>query len=228
MSRRDVNQEIAIARHLQEYDDSILCAFGPDFFDGARKGAGFGGIFTAWLAWRSFVDLKNDHRECDALLPGQRIPNQWTIPRGFRSRPFFTLGCVSLGITTVMKAAKFYLANYRYQEFVADDVGFALLQSLYGSMSGSEPQFKDFLNEVLTKPSHGSSALNKEALVDEQRKSPRVVTDFLLRNATHVCEREPPSFWDGVAVGLVGSIMDCYLPAKPIQTYYGMRCGVSL
>lgn len=34
-----------------------------------------------------------------------------------------------------------------------------------------------------------------------------------------------PSFWDGFAVGCVGSVMDADLPQQPIHRYLGMRCG---
>lgn len=35
-----------------------------------------------------------------------------------------------------------------------------------------------------------------------------------------------PTFWDGVAVAFLGSVMDCYLPQKPVQRYYNMRAGM--
>lgn len=35
-----------------------------------------------------------------------------------------------------------------------------------------------------------------------------------------------PTFWDGVAVAFVGSVMDCYLPQKPVQKYHNMHGGL--
>jgi hypothetical protein len=35
-----------------------------------------------------------------------------------------------------------------------------------------------------------------------------------------------PTFWDGVAVAFLGSVMDCYLPQKPVLKYYNMHVGL--
>jgi hypothetical protein len=34
-----------------------------------------------------------------------------------------------------------------------------------------------------------------------------------------------PTFWDGFAVGCIGSVMDADLPQQPAHRYLGMRCG---
>lgn len=38
--------------------------------------------------------------------------------------------------------------------------------------------------------------------------------------------RRPPTFWDGVVMGLLCSIMGCYVPQKPLHTYYNMSFGM--
>lgn len=35
-----------------------------------------------------------------------------------------------------------------------------------------------------------------------------------------------PTFADGVAVAFLGSVLDCYVPQKPVQKYYNMHAGV--
>nr|CCC93707.1 conserved hypothetical protein [Trypanosoma congolense IL3000] len=222
-------QKLIAALHLKEQDDALLCAFGPDFFNGARVGAGCGGVFTAYLAWRSFVDLRKDHRLCDVSLPKHMHDNSWTIKRGFRSRPFFTVGCIALSITTVLKTAKFCLASYRYQEFVADDIGFELLKEMYAG-SCEEQHELEVLTQALSNPNgidKTPSVANAPPVGGNGSKG-TALTELLVGRASSVCEREPPSFWDGVAVGVMGSVMDCYLPSKPLYSYYNMRCGMPL
>ncbi|ORC93088.1 uncharacterized protein TM35_000024140 [Trypanosoma theileri] len=232
--------EAAISFYFQQKDDELLCAFGPDFFDGARKGAAGGGLFTAWLTRRTFIDIKEDYREYEVTLPQHMRDKCWTLTRGFRTRPFFTLGCVSLALTTLMKSIKFSLANYRYQEFVEDDIGFELLQKMYSNTPGGDEDFKKFLNEslknqnspvtsiindVANTPSVVTTSTSASGVLNSKKTT---LTDALIEDATISREQKPPSFWDGVAVGLMGSVMDCYLPSKPIYSYYGMRCGMRI
>ncbi|SCU71613.1 uncharacterized protein TEOVI_000319400 [Trypanosoma equiperdum] len=225
----DEKHELAVALRLKEEDDALLCAFGPDYFNGARVGAGCGGVFTAFLAWWSFVDLKEDHKLCDSALPTHMRDRSWSIRRGFHSRPFFTVGCVALGITTLMKATKFCLANYRYQEFAADDIGFELLKSMYVSSPEGHRQFEAFVKKtignekVLELPSPSTNFATGGKIRNNQN-----LTETLVSSTSSFCDRKPPSFWDGVAVGIMGSVMDCYLPCKPLYSYYGMRCGMRL
>ncbi|KEG14991.1 hypothetical protein DQ04_00231170 [Trypanosoma grayi] len=214
-----------VSFYLQEQDDAVLCAFGCDYFDGARKGAACGGLFTAWLARRTYVDLRDDYMEYAASIPRHMRDNSWTIIRGFRTRPFFTVGCISLVMTTLMKSVKFTLANYRYQEFVADDMDFELLEKELSSTPEGKSELERLFKEV-------SKTTTAASLRDDAAgtRGPRgqTVTNTLMKEASQVCERSAPTFWDGVAVGLMGSIMDCYLPSKPVYNYYGMRCGMRI
>lgn len=221
----DEAREVAVALHLREKDDAVLCAFGRDFFDGARKGAASGGLFTAWLTRRTFIDLRDDYKEYEADLPRHMRCSSWTISRGFRTRPFFTLGCMSLALTTLLKVAKFTLANRRYQEFVADDVGFELLQAMCADSHGEKDELNRLLDVEL-----GASKTGPVSTPERDVKTPndqaKSLTRRLVAEAADVSERRAPTFWDGVAVGLLGSVMDCYLPSKPVYCYYGMRCGM--
>ncbi|KAH9582152.1 hypothetical protein LSM04_006330 [Trypanosoma melophagium] len=236
----------AISLYFQQKDDELLCAFGPDFFDGARKGAAGGGLFTAWLTRRSFIDIKEDYREFEVTLPQHMRNKCWTITRGFRTRPFFTLGCVSLALTTLMKSIKFCLANYRYQEFVMDDIGFELLQKMYSNTPGGKEDLNKLLGESLKKQNTPVTPIRNDITGNSSRTTiadtstttatasnalisrKTTLTDSLMEEATILGEQKSPSFWDGVAVGLMGSVMDCYLPSKPIYSYYGMRCGMRI
>ncbi|EKF27704.1 hypothetical protein MOQ_008565 [Trypanosoma cruzi marinkellei] len=220
-------RKAAVAFYLQEQDDAVLCAFGRDYFDGARRGAACGGVFTAWLSRRTYVDLRDDFKKYEADLPRHLRRGKWTISRGFRTRPFLTLGCISLVLTTLMKSVKFTLANHRYQEFLADDIGFTLLEQMYANLPEGNERLEKFLDEALTN-SRTASASSTDGVSNSRMPHTKTVTSTLLQETSPLCERKPPSFWDGVAVGLMGSIMDCYLPSKPVYNYYGMRCGMRI
>ncbi|RNF17909.1 uncharacterized protein Tco025E_04654 [Trypanosoma conorhini] len=227
MSEAEQARKAAVAFHLQEQDDSVLCAFGRDFFDGARRGAACGAVCTAWLSRRMFVMLRDDFRDHEASLPQQLRHGKWTISLGFRTRPFLTLGCISLALTTLMKSAKFTLANYRYQEFVADDIGFTLLEQMCADSPEGREELGRLLDEALTGLKAGAAS---PADGDGNGRGPhhKTLTCTLMQGASPLAERDPPSFWDGAAVGLLGSVMDCYLPSKPPRSYYGMRCGMGM
>ncbi|ESL05919.1 hypothetical protein TRSC58_06416 [Trypanosoma rangeli SC58] len=227
MSEAEELQKAAVALHLQEHDDSILCAFGPDFFDGARKGAACGAVFTAWLSRRTYVELRDDFRDHEASVLRHLRRGKWTISLGFRTRPFLTLGCVSLALTALMKSVKFTLANYRYQEFVTDDIGFTLLEQMCADSPEVKEKLGVFIDGALADLKAGSVPPSGSN-VNSYNLPYKNVTSALMQAASPLRERVPPSFWDGVAVGLLGSVMDCYLPSKPLQSYYGMRCGISV
>lgn len=57
-----------------------------------------------------------------------------------------------------------------------------------------------------------------EASNDQRRLSP------VLQSAPHTAT-VMPTFWDGFAVGCVGSIMDADLPQHPPHRYLGLGCG---
>ncbi|KAF5223086.1 hypothetical protein ECC02_003913 [Trypanosoma cruzi] len=227
MLGEEEERKAAVAFYLQEQDDAVLCAFGRDYFDGARKGAACGGVFTAWLFRRTYVDLREDFKEHEANLPRHLRRGKWTISRGFRTRPFLTLGCISLALTTLMKSVKFTLANYRYQEFVADDIGFTLLEQMCANLPEGNERFEKLLDEALTN-STAVSASPSDGVANSRMPKKKTVTSALMQESSSLRERKPPSFWDGVAVGLMGSVMDCYLPSRPVHTYYGMQCGMRM
>ncbi|RNF08899.1 hypothetical protein TraAM80_02444 [Trypanosoma rangeli] len=124
-----------------------------------------------------------------------------------------------------MKSVKFTLANYRYQELVMDAIGFTLLEQMCADLPEGKEKLGIFIDEVLADLKAGpvspsGSNANSYSLPYKN------VTSTLMQGASPLRERSPPSFWDGMAVGLLGSVMDCYLPSKPLQSYYGMRCGM--
>ncbi|CCW59993.1 unnamed protein product [Phytomonas sp. EM1] len=186
---------------------------------------------------------------------GERNPNfsRWTLLRGISSQPMMTVGCIALMTTTFLKSVKFYLANCRCREFARDDAEYFMLQELsmqdpvaYDAfvklfVPKEDDRMMDY--KKLGSPAESSHASFSPSLSGTPTQTGTVATNppkstaashyksmeelyKIRKGSTFVKKRRPPTFMDGVAVGLMGSIMDCYLPQKPIQNYYGMRCGM--
>ncbi|KPA80015.1 putative mitochondrial hypothetical protein [Leptomonas pyrrhocoris] len=68
----------------------------------------------------------------------------------------------------------------------------------------------------VSSPSAGASV--QELLKAHGAEKPNIYPSKLI----HRC----PTFADGVAVALLGSVMDCYLPQKSVQKYYNMHVGL--
>ncbi|EPY34345.1 hypothetical protein STCU_01009 [Strigomonas culicis] len=202
---------------LQKEDDEVVCAFGPDYFNGARWGSAWGGLGSLTCCLLAYRRLRKDQREVDydmGLRKGQANKHfsRWVVLRGLRTQPMLATGCVGLAVTSTFKLIKFYLSSARCSEFWFDDMAFEQmapkeaeeLKAYYHSqtfVAGRDPSSKPAAPTTV-------AALMKQA---EVARPPQ--------------NRESPTFADGVAVGLLGSVLDCYVPQKPISRYYHMRFG---
>lgn len=289
----------------QSADDSIICAFGPDYFRGARFGSAFGAMFSALLCRQAYKRLCRDQSEVDfdlGIRHGQRNPNfsSWRIARGLRTQPMLTLACLSTATTALLKSMKCYLAHRRCIEFDMDDADFETLRHLshldpeagafYASLqqsnvenantvqarqerqaaSASVPDTQPLYStastagrgtvctshrqperscdtETLTElPSvkvrklslHDRDAhvqTSNEILLDGKPIRRGVVDTLTDRKMdgwgggntyASSCSRPLPTFGDGMAVGLLGSIMDCHVPQKALPAYYNKKFGM--
>jgi hypothetical protein len=219
---------------LQHDDDAVVCAFGPDFFNGARYGAGGGSLTSFLFAWRAYREIKTA-RMTSMLNSGTRLVNLprlkffATMTYGFRMQPLYASGVMACSLTGVAKLVKFYLASGRVNEFLLDDVEFEELQAWAKQSPETAKVFTDFCNDSLAslKPQNHS--------VDVATAASPTLSDRLIakhgnaKRELHMGDqlvRRRPNFRDGVAVGLFGSIMDCYLPTKPESMYYDCCFGV--
>ncbi|CAG9583639.1 conserved hypothetical protein [Leishmania major strain Friedlin] len=238
----------AMKQYVQQAaEDDVVCAFGPDYFHGARTGACVGSLFSATLCWYTFRLLKEDQREVDflaGLKHGQRNPHfsTWTLLRGLRTQPMLTTGCIALATTSAMKCIKCYLANQRCREFFTDDVQFHMISEL----SETDLDAAAFLSTVLHNANgcgvgarNALSTLREDRSEDQPSMSPAptasastsTVNGLLHTHSSRLDSKEftlthrAPTYYDGVAVAFLGSVLDCYLPQKPVQKYYNMRVG---
>ncbi|CAJ1993487.1 hypothetical protein conserved [Leishmania donovani] len=246
--RTAISSSSAMKQYLQQAaEDDVVCAFGPDYFHGARAGACVGSLFSATLCWYTFRLLKEDQREADflaGLRQGQRNRHfsTWTLLRGLRTQPMLTTGCIALATTSAMKCIKCYLANQRCREFFIDDVQFDMISEL----SETDSYAAAFLSTVFHNATGcGAGAHDAFTTLREDRSegqptqspSPRAsaststVNDLLHAHISKLDSEKvalihrAPTYYDGVAVAFLGSVLDCYLPQKPVQRYYSMRAG---
>nr|CAJ2481613.1 unnamed protein product [Leishmania braziliensis] len=244
-----MSSSAAMKQYLEQAaEDDIVCAFGPDYFHGARTGACASALFSATLCWYTFRLLKEDQRKVDffaGLKQGQRNPHfpPWTILRGLRTQPMLTTGCIALATTSALKCIKCYLANQRCREFLLDDIQFDMLNE----RSETDAAAAAFLASVSLDATGGSAgargafSTSAEPLSETQstqspvlrRSSPTsTVSDLLHTHSSRLGSKEcafvyrAPTYFDGVAVAFLGSVLDCYLPQKPVQKYYNMRVGI--
>lgn len=225
-------RSLLVQHTLREEDDTIVCAFGPDFFRGARDGAAIGGAFSTACCYWSFRRLKKDQAGVNAdagLKRGQRHPHlsSWTLLRGIRTQPMLTVGCIAMACTSVFKCIKFSLASRRCREFARDEEEFTTLLQASRTTPEAAAAFDKLCEGALSSTTNASLPPPSSSAGDAA--SSQAVMDALLRSAGTVdrVTRRPPSFMDGFAVGITGSIMDCYVPQKPLPKYYGMRLGMA-
>ncbi|KAG5488519.1 hypothetical protein JIQ42_00126 [Leishmania sp. Namibia] len=240
----------SMSHYLQQAaEDDIVCAFGPDYFHGARTGACVGCLFSAALCWYAFRLLIEDQRQVDflaGLKQGQRNAHfsSWTLLRGLHTQPMLTIGCVALASTSAMKCFKCYLANLRCREFFMDDVQFSILKDLSETDEEAAALLARLTHDVTgsNAVAHGASHKSQqeqkqgrqtEASAPGNPPSASTVRDLLHAHTSAAgggqlpFVHRAPTYYDGVAVAFLGSVLDCYLPQKPLQTYYNMRAGIS-
>lgn len=249
MSVRSEVRKVLKEHLLREADDDVVCSFGADFFHGARDGAICGSISAAALCFLSFRRLQDDQREVDFLsgvCRGQRNPHfsRWILLRGIRTQPMLTVGCIALGTTSILKMVKAYLANRRCVEFSQDDMDFNQLAQWSRTDSKVAEEFHKMCWDAVRRPTfsdeakhnfyataqkHGTSssptAPQAAKSRDESSSINRLLQTTEAQQSNGRLIHRLPTYCDGVAVAVLGSVMDCYLPQKPVQRYHNMRFG---
>ena len=190
----------------QEQEDDVVCNFGYDYFNGVRWGAGAGCAFSFFASMRLSWDLQAAMRIMDARHPPSVYDRSVNIvSRGFRSHPFITTGMVCFFVTGWTKLYKWYSASIRVNNFALASFDYSELRKSMASDAEAVKLFDRYSAE-LDKP---------EAT--------------LLRIPKAVRDPPPvPTFGDGVAVGLYGSLFDAWLPTKPTRDYMGYAAGRKL
>lgn len=246
---------MATSATVDETEDIILCAFGMDYFNGARYGAGIGSfvsLFCSFRLWRlvrhsihivDINDLQSNGPRAQLTEKAKAqllktITMRQVIRRGFSSKPFHTAGMIAAALTGSMKMVKFFLASQRVNEFLLDDLEFDELKSWASQDANAAKVFEEFCRESMqqatsdaatAKYAHEQGALSRAASrgsIAAQLAQTKAIAGNGDNSLGLLPVIRRPTTWDGVAVGLFGSIMDCCLPAKPVSAYYDMRFGV--
>ncbi|KPI86748.1 hypothetical protein ABL78_4165 [Leptomonas seymouri] len=182
--------------------------------------------------------------------------SSWTILRGLRTQPMLTVGCLALAATSAMKCMKWYLAGCRCREFYQDDLEYAMLELQSRDDPKAAALMDAIAREAAAERTPISPSAIKGAAVAELHKlsnssyasssaapttSPSLSSSQAGASLQSLLKKHDPnplgggsaklvhrhpSFWDGVAVAFLGSVMDCYLPQKPVQRYYFMHAGL--
>lgn len=225
--------KIALERFREaEAEDAIVCRFGPDYFRGARTGAFTGAWCAAFCSFFVHRHMKKDQLQADyeaGFAKGVRNPDfpRGVVRRGLRTQPMLALGCICLRITCVLKLCKTFLAHRRCREFDVDDLGFELLRDM--AHENSEiPELLSRMQQELTRSEETKKRGDiLEDLRHSQQSGERWGIERVIQKQTSgpLGGQRPPSYMDGVAVGLAGSIFDCFLPQKPPSAYYNMTFG---
>ncbi|CUG87354.1 Hypothetical protein, putative [Bodo saltans] len=217
----------------QQSDDAIICNFGPEFFNGARYGSGFGSLMSFLFSWSAFCAIRKARMSLivNSGTRSGKLPSMSFIPTmkwGFRLQPFFTTGVIACFTTGCAKLVKFYLSSARVNEFLFDDLEFEGLQHWANQSEETSKAFDAFCKDsIASAPTSTMSSAKQIASMD--------LTDKLIARHSeakrdldygdHILKRRP-TFGDGVAVGLFGSIMDCHLPTLPENRYFDWKFGV--
>jgi hypothetical protein len=222
------------SRELQQQsDDATICNFGPDFFNGARYGSGFGSLTSFIFAWSSFYAIRK--AQTASLVNGGARPGK--LPKmsfvsimkfGFRLQPFFATGVIACTTTGIAKLVKFYFASARVNEFLFDDIEFEGLRHWADQSEETSKAFEAFCKDSIE--SAPTSTITSAKQIASMNLTDKLIAKHGeakrdLEYGDHILKRRP-TFGDGVAVGLFGSIMDCYLPTLPENCYFDWRFGV--
>lgn len=215
-----------------EDEDAVVCRFGPEYFRGARAGAFCGAWGAALCSFFVYRHLKNDQLQADheaGFAKGVRNPDfpRGIIRRGLRTQPMLALGCICLRITCVLKVSKTILAHRRCREFDLDDLGFELLHDMAQENVEVPELLVRMQQEIAQKEEEKKRGDIMEDLRTSQQSGQKWSIERVIQKQTSspLGGQRCPSYMDGVAVGLAGSIFDCYLPQKPPSAYYNMTFG---
>jgi hypothetical protein len=191
----------------EEREDDIICSFGYDFFNGIRWAAGCGSVLSFVASYRLFGDLKHLVSAADARNPHSYDRTKLTIIKGMRVHPYMTAGTVSFFLMGCTKLFKWYSASVRVNNFHLAEFDFMLARQSFSE----DPQAQKLFDEYCTELAKPESNLFRDSSNVRGRRAPRT-----------------PSFSDGVAVGLFGSLFDSWLPTGPTSAYIGFSAGRKL
>lgn len=243
---------------VQVEEDEVICRFGREYFRGARLGSFVGGVSAGFCSWLVYRRLRIDQSVADremGFTVGVRNPDfpRSVICRGLRSQPLLAASCLCLQLTCAFKAVKTVLAHRRCREFYIDDIGYELLLDMAKESDDGFRILQQLREEVMKESlKRGSECISSNQVglypkevplgsVERMPVSPstsnRQWTVNQLIQKHNFCDsngrdfttgERAPKFRDGVAVGLLGSIFDCYLPQHQPSAYLNMRFGYGL
>eukprot|EP00759_Apiculatamorpha_spiralis_P012037 PhF_6_TR19129/c0_g1_i2/m.28138 len=195
-------------------------AFGPAYFQGVKWGAGVSMIFTGIFARKA-------HKRVLATVKslGHKDVTPWTV------EPYTMALAYAMYVTTVMKFTKFFLAQGRHNEFLYDEM--VTKEFLEANPNSPEAEGLRAMMEMR------QMAKTKEEEIQIQLQFKSANSDIVVPSPYSISKEEDefkkkakvkreviPTFWDGVAVGVFGSVQDAYNPCKPIWQFMNMRGGV--
>lgn len=239
----------------QAEEDAVLCRFGHEYFKGARFGSFAGGMTAGLYSWYLYCCLRKDQLLADRVAGfsfGALNPDfsRSVIRRGLRCQPLLTVSCLCLELTCAFKVIKTVLSHCRCREFVLDDIGFDLLAQMAeedcGLLSklhamkievakeGDVANVKS-INSYKSRTQASTDSLNKCKVAPESHSVHQTqwTVNQLIQKHEHLLSsvnqlsamKRMPTFMDGVAVGLFGSIFDCFLPQHSPPAYFNMCFG---
>ena len=194
--------------YMQMPDYMRTCAFGPEFFDGARWGAGLTFLPTVFAGRRSY-------RRAVRAMPKGPKASLWKFD------PWACIFSGACGITASMKAIKFFAARGRVREFELDEE--------YAVMNASDEELEAMatmkvIREARARGEDLSEFVDETTTAEEKAAKSRRLGGRDIGNA-RAKQLMMPTWWDGFAVGLYGSLVDANTPHKPPTAYLGMRAG---
>ena len=236
-----------------EIEDAVLCSFGPDYFNGARQGAGLSSMVSLAVARRLYTTLRLNYqdylRKERFVVEGKRLSIRSVLSHGVRLHSYLFAGFACASMTSVVKAVKFFVASQRVNEFWLDHAAFSDLYEAAKEDNALLPVFEEYVEKLAPRDAtvknrlHAASFSNDDGLDVSREGKPRwkSLQDFVdFHSARQTMspaaksawggrdapEPQFPTFWDGFAVGVLGTIRDCHLPSRPPYAYLGMRFGM--
>jgi hypothetical protein len=208
-SQQQVGQRIFERLLAEEREDDIVCSFGYDFFDGVRWASGCGSVLSFVAAWRLSGDIKKRLKAADAQFPNAYDVHKPMLIRGLRICPMMTIGVVSFLVTGVSKVFKWYSSSIRVNNFLLAEYELSETRLSLNDDPEARAIFDEYCKEL---------AAPQGTLFRDTSKS----------WASQDQPPPAPSFSDGVAVGIYGSLFDSWLPTGPTSAYIGFTGGRKL
>lgn len=224
------SSSIDVWERQQHGEDATLIAFGPDYFRGAKYGSGLGSLISFCFAYSAYYALRKA-RVASLIKDGTRVGNLPkmkfldTMRFGFTLQPFFATGVMACTTTGFAKLLKFYLASGRVNEFLFDDFEFGELSAWAKHSPDAAKLFQDYCKDSL----ESAPGINSPDDVGAVGLTAKLIAKHgeAKRDLSYGDQavKRHPTFGDGVAVGLFGSIIDCHLPVRPVHDYFDWKFG---